>query len=109
MGFFYFLLIVLMVASWWVIFQKAGKPGWAAIIPIYNCIVLLEIVKKPWWWIFLLLIPIVNIVIMIIVYDRLAKSFGKESAFTVGLVLLGIVFFPILAFSKTTQYTALPE
>ena len=109
MGFFIFLLAVLIVASWWMIFQKAGKPGWAAIIPIYNFIVLLEIVNKPWWWIFLLLIPIVDIVILIMVYDRLAKSFGKDTGFTVGLILLGIVFFPILAFSQSAQYTALPE
>ena len=87
-----------MIASLWTIYSKAGQPGWAAIVPIYNVIVLLEIVGKPWWWLFLMLIPIVNIVILVMVYHNLSLSFGKEGGFTVGLILLGIVFFPILAF-----------
>ena len=94
----YLAIIVLMIASMWTIFSKAGKPGWASIVPIYNTIVLLEIVGKPWWWLFLMLIPIVNIVILIIVYHNLSLSFGKDGGFTVGLILLGIIFLPILAF-----------
>lgn len=91
-------IIVLMIAAMWTIFTKAGKPGWAAIVPIYNMIVLLEIVGKPWWWLLLMLIPIVNIVIIIIVYHQLSLSFGKDVGFTIGLILLGIVFIPLLAF-----------
>lgn len=95
---FYFAIVVLMLASMWIIFTKAGKPGWAAIIPIYNILVLLEIVGKPWWWLLLMLIPVVNIVIMIMMYHQLSLSFGKTAGFTVGLILLGFIFFPILAF-----------
>ena len=94
----YLAIIVLMIASMWTIFSKAEKPGWASIVPIYNTIVLLEIVGKPWWWLLLMLIPIVNIVILIIVYHNLSLSFGKDGGFTVGLILLGIIFLPILAF-----------
>ena len=94
----YLAIIVLMIASMWTIFSKAGKPGWASIVPIYNLIVLLEIVGKPWWWLLLMLIPIVNIVILIIVWHNLSLSFGKGGGFTVGLILLGIIFLPILAF-----------
>jgi hypothetical protein len=94
-------LSVLMIASKWIIYNKAGKPGWAAIIPIYNTIVLLEIVKKPWWWIFLLLIPLVNIVFIIIIYNNLAKVFGKDVGYTIGLLLLGFIFFPLLAFGNS--------
>ena len=94
----YLVIIVLMIASIWTIFSKAGKPGWASIVPIYNLIVLLEIVGKPSWWLLLMLIPIVNIVILIIVYHNLSLSFGKDGGFTVGLILLGIIFLPILAF-----------
>jgi hypothetical protein len=61
------------------IFQKAGRQdAWAAFIPIYNTIVLLEIVKKPIWWIILFCIPLVNIYACWVVYDRLAKGFSKE-------------------------------
>jgi len=94
-------LSVLLIASKWIIYNKAGKPGWAAIIPIYNTIVLLEIVKKPWWWIFLLLIPLVNIVFIIIIYNNLAKAFGKDVGCTIGLLLLGFIFFPLLAFGNS--------
>lgn len=92
-------IVGLMIASMWKIFTKAGKPGWASIIPIYNFIVLLEIVGKPAWWFILMLIPIANIVIMIMVIHQLSLSFGKDGGFTAGLILLGIVFYPILAFS----------
>jgi hypothetical protein len=91
-------LSIFMIVAYWIIYSKAGKPGWACIIPIYNIIVLLEIVGKPWWWIFLMLIPLVNIVIAVIVCHNLSLSFGKGVGFTVGLLLLPIVFFPILAF-----------
>jgi hypothetical protein len=59
----YFAVIVLLLASMWAVFAKAGKPGWTALIPIYNLIILLEIVGKPWWWLFLMLIPLVNVVL----------------------------------------------
>jgi len=96
----YLAIIVLMIASLWIIFTKAGKPGWACIIPIYNIIVLLDIVGKPWWWLLLMLIPIVNFVILIIVYHNLSLSFGKGGGFTVGIIFLPFIFLPILAFGE---------
>ena len=98
---FYLAIIILMIASIWTIFSKADKPGWAAIVPIYNVIVLLEIVGKPWWWLLLMCIPIVNIVLLIIVIHRLSLSFGHEVGFTLGLIFLGIIFFPILGFGSS--------
>jgi len=92
-----------LLAAQWKIYEKAGKPGWAAIIPIYNTIILLEIVGKPIWWLFLMLIPGVNIVFAVWVTNLLSKSFGKDEAFTVGLILLSIVFYPILGFGSA-QY-----
>ena len=96
--FFCVALAVLVTAAWWKVFRKAGKPGWAAIVPIYNMIVLLEVAGRPLWWIFLFLIPLVNIGIAIVVNIDLARSFGKTTAFGVGLALLGVVFYPILGF-----------
>lgn len=91
-------LLVVIFASFWKIFEKAGFPGWNGIVPIYNFYILTKIVGKPWWWMLLCCIPFVNIIFLVWMYNLLAKSFGKTEAFTVGLVLLGIVFFPILAF-----------
>jgi hypothetical protein len=89
--------IVFEVAAMWTVFQKAGQPGWASIIPIYNAIVLLQIAGKPVWWILLYLIPIVNIVIGIIVLHNISVNFGKGVGFTLGLIFLGFIFYPILA------------
>jgi len=91
-------IIILVIVSLWKIYEKAGKPGWASIVPIYNTIVLLDIVGKPWWWIFLFMIPIVNIVFAIWMINLLSKSFGKDVGFTIGLILLPVIFYPILAF-----------
>jgi len=96
----YIAIIVLLIAAEWKIYTKAGKPGWAVIVPIYNIIVLLEIVGKPWWWIFLLLIPIVNIIFLIWMINLLSLSFGKGTGFTLGLLFLGIIFYPILGFGS---------
>ncbi|GAB2696350.1 DUF5684 domain-containing protein [Mucilaginibacter koreensis] len=93
-------LSVIMIISYWKIFTKAGKPGWAAIIPIYNLIVLLEIVGKPAWWFLLFIIPCVNIIFLVWTFNLLSKSFGQSEGFTIGLLLLGIVFFPLLAFGN---------
>jgi hypothetical protein len=97
----YLIVGLLMLISMWKIYTKAGKPGWAVIIPIYNIIVLLEIVDKPLWWFLLMLIPVVNIVISIIVTVELAKKFGQSVGFAVGLILLSIIFYPILAFGSS--------
>lgn len=92
------IVAVVILVAWWKIFTKASKPGWAAIIPIYNVIVLLQIVGRPIWWIILFLIPGVNIIIEIIVILDLAKSFGKGTGFGIGLILLNPIFALILAF-----------
>ena len=93
-------IFLIVVISWWKIFEKAGQPGWKAIIPIYNFYILLKIVGKPGWWLILILIPILNFVFIVWTYNMLSKSFGKDEAFTVGLVLLGFVFFAILGFGS---------
>ena len=93
-------IVIIQIVAYWKIYLKASQPGWASIIPIYNIIILLMIIKKPWWWIFLLLIPIVNIVFNIMILHALSKSFGEDTGFTVGLVLLPFIFLPVLAFGK---------
>lgn len=91
-------ILILMIASGWVIFRKANEPGWAAIIPIYNIVVLLKITGKPIWWIVLFLIPFVSLIAGILIAISLAKSFGKGAGFGIGLAFLGFIFAPMLAF-----------
>lgn len=92
-------LIALMIISMWKIFEKAGQPGWAAIVPIYNYIIMAKIAEKPEWWGALCLIPYASIVFIIWIWNRMVKRFGKDEGFTVGVILLPFVFVPILAFS----------
>lgn len=90
-------VIVLMIAAMWKVFDKAGEPGWAAVVPIYNLIVMLRIAGKPAWWVLLMLIPFVNFVVLIIMDVAFAKAFGKGVGFALGLIFLPFIFFPVLA------------
>jgi hypothetical protein len=109
-------LSVFIIITWWKIFTKAGRPGWAAIIPVYNLIVMFKIAGVSPLWLLLIIgsfIPFVNfvtgiayLVVTIIMYVKLAKAFGKSGWFAVGMILLGVIFLPILAFGKAT-YTGI--
>jgi uncharacterized membrane protein YoaK (UPF0700 family) len=91
-------VMILMIASIWKVFSKANEPGWAAIIPIYNIIVMLKIAGKPLWWLVLMIIPIVSIVVGILVLVSVAKSFGKSAGFAIGMLFLPFIFWPMLGF-----------
>ena len=97
------LIALLIIVAMWKVFTKAGQPGWASLIPIYNLYIWCKIVGRPWWWILLMLIPLVNFIICIILCIDLAKSFGKGVGFGLGLAFLGVIFFPILGFGSA-QY-----
>lgn len=97
---FILLITLFYIYVEWRIFEKAGKPGWAVIIPIYRTLVLLDIVGKPWWWLLLLLLPGVNLIFAVWIINLLSISFGKGIGFTLGLLFLSPIFLPILAFSN---------
>lgn len=101
--------VLFEIAAMWKVFEKAGKPGWASISPIYNAIVLIEIAGKPIWWFLLYLIPVVNIVIGVIVVHNIAKNFGKDVGFTLGPIFLGFIFYPILAWGDAEYHPPVPE
>ncbi len=111
---FSFALAVFMIVTEWKVFKKAGKEGWAALIPIYNVYVLFEITWGSGWYFLLLFLAIIPIlgwiavfVITVITYDKLSKAFGKSSGFTVGLLFLCPIFIAILAFDSST-YLGVP-
>lgn len=93
-------VLVVLLAAEWRIHTKSGQPGWAALIPIYDVIVLLQIVGRPRWWLLLLLIPSINIIFIIIVLNDLSKAFGKGVGFTLGLLFLSPIFVAILGFGS---------
>lgn len=98
---FSLILSLIYLISYIKIFKKAGKPGWACIVPIYSNIVMLEIAKLPLWYIILFFIPIANIYVLFKINIEMAKKFGKSSGFGVGMTLLPIIFIPLLAFSDS--------
>lgn len=93
LGFFF-----LMGAAMWRVFEKAGRQGWEAIIPIYNLYVLTQIIEKPGYWALLMIIPYVNLVFGIWSWNLLVKKFGKTEGFTIGIIFLPFIFIPILGF-----------
>ena len=105
---FQLILMALIVVGLWKLFVKAGQPGWAAIIPLYNTIVMIQIAGKPIWWIILLFIPIVSLVISVLIAIGLAKNFGRGAGTAVGLVFLPFIFMLILAFGSA-EYTPVEQ
>ncbi len=100
---FMLVALVFVIASLWKVFTKAGQPGWAAIVPIYNMVVLCKVANRPVWWVVLMCVPVVNIFVLALLSMDVAKAFGKGAGFGVGLWLFGFVFYPMLAFGKA-QY-----
>ncbi|MBE7441789.1 MAG: signal peptidase I [Flavobacteriales bacterium] len=98
----YVAVIIFLIAAMWKVFTKAGQPGWACIIPIYNGIVMAKIAEKPWWWGLLMLIPYVGIIWGIWVLNRMILRFGKSTGFTVGTIFLPFIFIPILGFGSAS-------
>jgi hypothetical protein len=95
-----------MIVALWKVFEKAGQPGWTAIIPIYNWYILLKVAGKPGWWLILMFIPIANLVIAFIACMGVAENFGKGAGFATGLFFLCFIFFPILAFGEAQYRSA---
>ena len=118
--FIVYLLVILAIVAFciivkWKLFVKRKQPGWAALIPIYSDYILCKMVGVNPWWIlivylssFLGVIPVIgslltlaiSIYFLVLTNVSLARSFGKEDSFAIGLILLGIVFEPILAFGS---------
>lgn len=110
---FIFLLaiIIFMIVVKWKMYEKAGKPGWASIVPVYSTIVLFDIIGYKWYYIFLLFlggVPVIGgvaLMLFTISYSiKLAKSFGQSTGFGIGLALVNPVFVAIIAFDKDIKY-----
>ena len=95
----FFIIGVITIIANWKVFTKAGKPGWTSLIPFYNMYQLFEVAGMNGWMFLLLLIPFVNFIIIIMLNINLAKAFGKDTGFAIGLILLNPIFMLILAFS----------
>lgn len=115
---FVLVIAVIMLITMWKINTKAGQPGWAIFIPIYSIYIQTKVLQRPNYWIWLYIGGIITsiiligyiVIIVLAIMDtiRLAKVFGKGDGFMVGLLLLPIIFFPMLAFGDA-QYVKIEE
>lgn len=101
-------LIVLAIAvvalvGLWKVFQKAGKPGWGAIVPFYNLYCLFEMSFGTGWLFLLVLVPCVGQIMLIIMWVKLAVAFNKGVGFGIGILFLPFIFLPMLGFGDA-QY-----
>jgi hypothetical protein len=104
----YLVILVAVVAGFWKAFEKAGEPGWAAIIPIYNTYVMIKISGNPWWWLLLFIIPVINIIAIIKISIDVAQAFGQSLLFGLGLAFLSFIFWPLLGFGDY-EYGGAPQ
>ncbi len=95
-------IFVVAAVGMFKVFAKANKPGWTAFVPVYNGMILAEIVGRPSWHGVLLLVPVLGVIMAILMCIELAKSFGKDTVFGVLLALFSPIMFPILGFSSAT-------
>ena len=99
---------IVVIAGTWKAFQKADRPGWAAIIPIYNTYVMIKIGGNAWWWLLLLFVPLVNFLALIKISIDVARAFGRGIGFGLGLSFFSFIFWPLLGFGDY-EYQGVPE
>ena len=92
---FIFILIIQVIhgLGTWKLYIKAGRQAWEAFIPVYNGIVLMKIINRPWWWIILLFLPIVNLIMLPVVWVETARSFGKNETLDTVLAVVTLGFY----------------
>lgn len=104
LSFLWATLVVVLIIAAWNLFKKAGKPGWAAIVPFYNTWVMVQIAKLSPLWFILLFIPLANLVAIVVIYHNLSKVFGRGVGTTLLMLFFPYITFPYLAFSKNVVY-----
>ena len=85
---FFLVVQIIHFLGTWKLYQKAGRQAWEAAIPVYNAVVLMKIINRPWWWTILLFIPIINLIMIPVVWVETIRSFGRNSITDTVLVLI---------------------
>lgn len=101
-------IATLMMASIWTVFEKAGRPGWYALIPLWNLYQMVKLAGASGFSMILLFVPIVNLFYAVGLNIRVAKAFGQSTGFGIGMTLFGLIFWPLLAFGPA-EYVRKPQ
>ena len=101
----FILLQIIHFLGTWKLYMLAGRKFWEALIPIYNCIILMKIIKRPTWWVILLFLPVINLIMFPVIWVETVSSFGKKSNFIIFLTIISVGFYIYsLNYSKETKY-----
>ncbi len=90
---FFLILQVIHFLGTWKLYVKAGRKAWEAIIPVYNAVVLMKIINRPWWWVLLLFIPVINVIMLPVIWVETIRSFGKNTTTNTILVVVTLGFY----------------
>ena len=77
----------------WKLYAKAGEKSWSAFVPVYNAYVLMRIINREWWHVFLLFFPVINIIMFVVIWVEIARSFGKNSYLDTFLAIISLGFY----------------
>ncbi len=97
-GIFSFMIAIIVIASIWRLYTIKGYKGWYMFIPIYNLYILCKIANVSVWLLLLLLVPFVRAIVVFYLYYMTAKAYNRGLLFTIGLIVLPVIFIPIMAF-----------
>ncbi len=90
---FFLIIQVIHFLATWKLYVKAGRQAWEAAIPVYNAIVLMQIINRPKWWVILLFIPVINLFMFPIIWVETIRSFGRNSRLDTILVIVTFGFY----------------
>ena len=90
---FFLVLQVIHFLATWKLYQKAGRKPWEAAVPVYSAIILMKIINRPTWWTILLFIPVINLIMIPVVWVETIRSFGRNSTLDTVLVLVTLGFY----------------
>ena len=92
--FIFFLLVqIIHFLGTWKLYIKAGRKAWEALVPIYNAVILMKIIKRPTWWVILLFIPIINLLMFPVIWVETVRSFGKYKTIDSLLAVVTLGFY----------------
>ena len=102
---FILLVQVIHFLGTWKLYVKAGRKAWEAAIPIYNGIVLMQIINRPKWWVLLLFIPIINLLMFPVVWVETIRSFGQNKLWQTWAVILTLGFYTyVVNYTMDVEY-----
>jgi signal peptidase I len=90
---FFLILQAIHFLGTWKLYVKAGRKAWEALIPVYNAVILMKIINRPWWWVILLFIPVINVIMLPVIWVETIRSFGKNSTTDTVLVVVTLGFY----------------